>query len=118
MRKIKSGDNVIVMRGKDAGKTGEVLKVIRQVRTKKGQRKMEPQMKVVVKGVNIVKRSQKPNPTFNIPGGIITVEKPIDYSNVMLADAKDNKATRIGIKVDTKTGKKVRVTKKSKAEIK
>ncbi len=116
MRKIKSGDNVIVMRGKDAGKTGEVLKVIRQVRTKRSQRKMEPQMKVVVKGVNIVTRHQKPNPTFNIPGGIIKIEKPVDVSNVMLIDGKD-KPTRVGIKQD-KAGKKVRIAKNTKAEIK
>ena len=118
MRKIQTGDNVIVMRGKDAGKTGEILKVIRQVRTKKSQREMAPLTKVVIKGVNVVTKNQKPNPTLNIPGGTLKIEKPIDISNVMLADTKGDKPTRVGIKVDAKTGKKTRIAKKSNTEIK
>jgi large subunit ribosomal protein L24 len=113
MRKIKTGDNVIVMRGKDAGKTGEVLKVVKKVNGKRAL-----QTKVVIKGVNIITRHQKPNPTFNIPGGLLKIEKPVDISNVMLVDAKTNKPTRITMQVDAKTGKKSRVYKKSKQAIK
>jgi len=113
MRKIKTGDNVIVMRGKDAGKTGEVLKVVKKVNGKRAL-----QTKVVIKGVNLVTRHQKPNPTFNIPGGILKIEKPVDISNVMLVDAKTSKPTRITIQVDAKTGKKSRVYKKSNQVIK
>ncbi|MCA9387296.1 50S ribosomal protein L24 [Candidatus Dojkabacteria bacterium] len=107
--KIKKGDKVKVMRGKDAGKTGEVIKVINP---KVGINKS---VKVVVKDVNIVKKNQKPNPTFNIPGGIIEFEKPIDVSNVMLVEG--SKVTRAGLQIDEKTGKKVRISKKSGKEI-
>lgn len=108
MNKIKRGDKVIVMRGKDSGKTGEVSKVISKT-SAKGQIITT----IVVSGVNIVKRSQKPNPQFGIAGGIIEIEKPIDVSNVMLLDPKSGKPTRVGFKVDEKTGKKTRVSKKS-----
>lgn len=107
--KIKKGDKVKVMRGKDAGKTGEVIKV---VNPKPGIRKA---VKVVVKGVNVVKKNQKPNPTFNVPGGIIEFEKPLDVSNVMIVEG--TKVTRMGRKVDPKTGKKIRISKKSGKEI-
>lgn len=106
MTKIKKGDNVVVMRGKDAGKTGEVLSVVSRITAKKKQRVM-----VVVKGVNIVKKSQKPNPQFGIKGGFIEFEKPIDLSNVMMLDPKSGKPTRVGFKVEN--GKKVRISKKS-----
>ncbi|BCX14271.1 MAG: 50S ribosomal protein L24 [Candidatus Dojkabacteria bacterium] len=108
MNKIKVGDTVQVMRGKDAGKKGEVLKIVK-TKNKKG----DSVMKVVVKGVNIVKRAQKPNPQFGIPGGIIEIEKPIDISNVMYFDESVNSPTRIGFKIDEKTGKKFRISKKS-----
>ncbi len=103
MLKIKKGDNVKVMRGKDAGKEGEVLKVILG----------DKQTKVIVKGINIVKRSQKPNPQLGIAGGVSEMEKGIDISNVMLIDKKSGKATRVIIKVDSKTGKKARVSQKT-----
>ncbi len=108
--KIKKGDKVQVMRGKDAGKTGEVLQVIYP---KKGENK---NVRIVVKGANIVKKNQKPNPTFNIPGGIIEFERPIDISNVMIVEG--NKPTRVGYNIEEKTNKKVRVSKKSGKEIK
>src|SRR6185369_17206977 len=104
MNKIKKGDIVQIMRGKDAGKKGEVMSVVAK-RLHNGV----VVCKAVVKGVNIVKKSQKPNPTLGITGGIIEFEKPIDLSNVMYFDEKAGKPSRVGFKVDEKTGKKVRI---------
>lgn len=112
MRKIQQGDKVKVMNGKDAGKEGEVLMVVEKI-NKRGK----PVTKVVVRGVNIAKKHRKPNPTFNIAGGIIEIEKPIDISNVMLIDPESGAPTRVGFKTDDKTGKKVRYAKKSGAII-
>jgi large subunit ribosomal protein L24 len=108
MNKLKKGDKVKVMRGKDAGKEGEIEKLIYKV-DKQGKKVT----KALIHGVNVVKRSQKPNPQFGIQGGIVEIEKPIDVSNVMLIDKKTGKPTRVGFKVDEKTGKKVRFAKKS-----
>lgn len=95
--KIKKGDQVIVLSGDDKGKTGEVVKA------------MPKEGKVVVQGVNLVKRHTKPSQTN--PGGIVTKEAPINVSNVAIVDPKTNKASKIGYKnVD---GKKVRVARKS-----
>lgn len=95
--KIKKGDQVIVLSGEDKGKTGEVVK------------SMPKESKVVVQGINLVKRHQKPSQTT--PGGIVTKEAPIDISNVAIVDPKTGKASKIGYKeVD---GKKVRVARKS-----
>lgn len=95
--KIKKGDQVIVLSGEDKGKTGEVVK------------SMPKESKVVVQGINLVKRHTKPSQTT--PGGIITKEAPIDSSNVAIVDPKTGKASKIGYKeVD---GKKVRVARKS-----
>ena len=110
MTKIRKGDNVKVMRGKDAGKTGEVLLVVRKTTQFGTERTM-----VVVKDINVVKKSQKPNPQFGIQGGFINFEKPIDISNVMLVDAKGN-ASRVGFKIED--GKKVRINKKDGSVIK
>ena len=97
--KIKKGDQVVILSGDDTGKTGEVLKA------------MPKENKVVVQGVNLVKRHTKPSQTN--PGGIVTKEAPINASNV--AFAKDGKATKVGYKnVD---GKKVRVARKTGAVI-
>jgi large subunit ribosomal protein L24 len=96
--KIKKGDQVIVLSGDDKGKTGEVVKA------------MPKEGKVVVQGVNLVKRHTKP--TQENAGGIISKELPIHVSNVALIDPKSGKATRVGIKVE-KDGSKVRVAKKS-----
>ncbi len=93
--KIKKGDQVIVLSGDDKGKTGEVVKA------------MPKEGKVVVQGVNLVKRHTKPSQTT--PGGIVTKEAPIHVSNVALA--VEGKATKIAYKeID---GKKVRVARKS-----
>ena len=95
--KIKKGDQVIVITGRDKGKTGEVIK------------SMPKENKVIVQGINLVKRHTKP--TQESAGGIISKEAPIHVSNVALIDPKDGKATRIGFKVED--GKKVRVSKRS-----
>ncbi|MBO7257579.1 MAG: 50S ribosomal protein L24 [Alphaproteobacteria bacterium] len=96
--KIKKGDQVIVITGRDKGKTGEVTKA------------MPKENKVLVSGINLVKRHTKP--TQENAGGIISKELPIHVSNVALIDPKSGKATRVGIKVE-KDGSKVRVAKKS-----
>ena len=95
--KIKKGDQVVVLSGDDKGKNGEVVKA------------MPKEGKVVVQGVNLVKRHQKPSQTN--PGGIVTKEAPLHVSNVALVDAKSGKATKVGYK--EVNGKKVRVARKS-----
>lgn len=95
--KIKKGDQVIVLSGEDKGKTGEVV------------RSMPKESKVVVQGINLVKRHTKPSQTT--PGGIVTKEAPIDISNVAIVDPKSGKASKIGYK--EVNGKKVRVARKS-----
>ena len=96
--KIKKGDQVVVLTGKDKGKKGEVLKALPEKR------------RVIVQGVNVVKKHQKP--TQFAPGGIEEKELSIHVSNVALADPKGGKATRVGYKI-LKDGKKVRVAKAS-----
>ena len=96
--KIKKGDKVIVITGKDKGKTGEVTKA------------MPKENKVIVSGVNMVKRHQKP--TQENAGGIVNKEAPIHVSNVAIVDPKSGKASRIGTKI-LDNGRKVRVAKKS-----
>lgn len=96
--KIKKGDSVIVLTGKDKGKKGEVLRAI------------PTESRVVVSGVNVVKKHTKP--TQFAAGGIEEKELSIHISNVALADPKSGKATRIGFKAG-KDGKKMRVAKKS-----
>ncbi|MCR4267651.1 50S ribosomal protein L24 [Nitratireductor sp. ZSWI3] len=98
MQKIKKGDKVVVLAGKDKGRTGEVVKV------------MPKDDKAVVRGVNLVRRHQKQS--AQTEGGIITKEAPIHLSNLAVADPKDGKPTRVGFKVQ-EDGKKVRVAKRS-----
>lgn len=100
--KIKKGDQVIVLTGKDKGKKGEVLRVITE------------DMRVLVAGVNIATKHTKPSQTT--PGGIQKTELPLHISNVALADPKSGKPTRVGFKT-LKDGKKVRVAKKSGEQI-
>ncbi len=100
--KIRKGDKVVVLTGRDRGRTGEVI----EVRPTEGR--------ALVRGVNLVKRHQKQ--TAQQEGGIISKEAPIHLSNIAYADPKDGKPTRIGFKVLT-DGKKVRVAKRSGAEI-
>lgn len=96
--KIREGDKVKVISGKDKGKVSTVLKVLKS------------DNKIVVEGVSMVKRHVKPG-TVSKEGGIISIEKPIDVSNVMYYDESSKKTTRIGYKVID--GKKVRVSKKT-----
>jgi large subunit ribosomal protein L24 len=96
--KIKKGDTVIVLTGKDKGKQGEVLSVQRD------------DNRVVVAGINLVKKHVKPSATST--GGIVAKELSIHASNVSLIDPKSGKATRVGYKIDT-AGVKTRVAKKS-----
>ncbi len=100
--KIKSGDTVRVMSGRDRGKTGTVLKVIRD------------KDRVLVEGVNIVTKRVKPT-AENPQGGLVEKEAPIHISNVMLVDPKKGVPTRVGYKF--KDGKKVRYSKKTGEEI-
>lgn len=96
--KIKKGDKVFVIAGKDKGTTGEVVKVIPGLN------------RVVVSGVAVAKRHTKPNQQ-QTAGGIINKEMPIHVSNVALLDPKDNKPVRVGFKVVD--GKKVRISRRS-----
>ena len=100
---FKVGDEVVVITGSDKGKKGKILKTLKT------------ENKVVVEGVNIVKKHQKPTGTET--GGIIEVAAPINASNVMIVDPKTKKRTRIGHTTDEKTGKKIRITKKSNEKI-
>jgi large subunit ribosomal protein L24 len=95
MQKIRKGDKVVVLTGKDKGRNGEVLRV------------MPKDDKAVVRGVNIIRRHQKQSQSQE--GGIISKEAPIHLSNIALVDPKDGKATRVGFEV--RDGKKVRVAK-------
>ncbi len=97
--RIKKGDTVQVISGKDKGVKGEILRVLREER------------RVVVKGVNVCTRHQKPS--MNNPGGLIKKEQSIHASNVMLVDPNNDKPTRIGMKVVD--GKKVRISKRTGA---
>ncbi|MAZ71244.1 MAG: 50S ribosomal protein L24 [Porticoccus sp.] len=97
MRKIKRDDEIIVTAGKDKGKRGKVLKV-------------QADGRLLISGVNIIKKHQKPNPQMNIPGGIIEKEAPIQSSNVAIYNRATSKADRVGFKV-LEDGKKVRIFK-------
>ena len=96
--KIRKGDKVVVRTGKDKGKTGEVLRVLRE------------EARVLVQGVNMVKRHSRPAP--GNPGGIIDKEAPIHISNVALTDPKTGKPTRVGFKI-LDGGRKVRIARGS-----
>lgn len=95
---LKTGDKVVVIAGKDKGKEGKITKTLKS------------ENKVIVEGVNMMKKHVKPN--GQTAGSIVETEAPIHASNVMILDPKTNKRTRIGHTVDKK-GKKIRVSKKS-----
>ncbi|MGV6801933.1 MAG: 50S ribosomal protein L24 [bacterium] len=95
--KLKKGDTVIVLTGKDKGREGEITTV------------MPKDNKVIVSGINMVKRHTKPSQMSN--GGIISKEAPLHISNVALKDPKSGKPTRVGFKIDGE--RKVRVAKNS-----
>ena len=94
MGKIKKGDNVVVIAGRDKGKRGDVASVV-------------DDRHVIVNGINKVKRHTKPNPMKNQPGGIVAKEMPIDVSNVAIWNPVTQKADRIGMRV-LEDGRKVR----------
>jgi large subunit ribosomal protein L24 len=103
--KLRTDDEVIVISGKDKGKTGKIIRVDRA------------KDRVYVEGINIIKRHQRPNPARpNAPVGVIEREGPVHVSNVALLDPKDNKPTRIGTR-RTEQGQRMRVTKRSGTEI-
>ena len=93
MNKIKSDDEVIVIAGKDKGKRGKVQKFVGDSR-------------VLVSGINMVKRHTKPNPQAGVAGGIVEQEAPLQISNIALYNPTTNKADRVGFRVED--GKKVR----------
>ncbi len=95
MRKIKKGDEIIVIAGKDKGRKGNVLKVVR-----KGEY-------LIIEGINTVKKHIKANPNANERGGIAIKEMPIHKSNVMVYDTASDEGSRVGIKV-LEDGKRVR----------
>ena len=99
MNRIKKGDDVIVIAGKDKGKRGNVLRVLDNGR-------------VMVDGINIIKKHVRPNPQAGETGGIVEQEAAMDSSNISLFDAASGKASRVGVKV-LEDGKKVRVYKTS-----
>ncbi len=96
MNKMKKGDEVIVITGKDKGRRGTVLQVFDDER-------------VLVEGVNVAKKHTKPNPNMGVQGGIVDQDMPIDISNVMVFNPKTKKGDRVGIKVsdDGKTKERV-----------
>ena len=95
MRRIKKGDDVVVIAGKDKGRRGTVVRVLAD------------EDRVIVENVNMVKKHQKPNPALGIPGGIIEKEMPIHVSNVMLYNPATGKPDRVGFKT-LEDGRKVR----------
>ena len=96
--KLRKGDDVVIISGRDKGKTGSILRVLRS------------EDRVVVDGVNMVKRHTRPSQAQ--PGGIVDKEAPIHISNVSLTDPKNGTATRVGYKF-LEDGRKVRVSKQS-----
>jgi large subunit ribosomal protein L24 len=105
MARIRTDDNVIVISGKDKGKTGKVLRV-------------DPSRdRVYVEGLNMIKRHQRPLPGRpNMQVGVIEKEGPIHISNVAIVDPKDHKPTRVGVTRNAE-GRRVRVTRRSGAEL-
>ena len=106
--RVRTDDQVVLISGKDAGKTGRVVRTDPQRR------------RVFVEGLNMVKRHERPRSSGDLKnaqaGGIVEKEGPIDVSNVMLLDPKDNKPSRVGVRRD-KGGKRVRYAKRTGTEI-
>jgi large subunit ribosomal protein L24 len=103
MSKIKKGDNVVVIAGRDKGKRGDVSRIVDAGH-------------VIVNGINTVKKHTKPNPMKNQPGGIVTKEMPIDVSNVAIYNPVTKKADRIGVR-KLEDGRKVRFFKSNGEQI-
>ena len=101
--KLKRDDEVIVITGKDKGKTGKISKVLANG-------------KIIIEGVNTVKKHQKPNPQAGVTGGIIEQEAPIEVSNVAILNSATGKADRVGFRLED--GKKVRFFKSNNELVK
>jgi large subunit ribosomal protein L24 len=101
--KIKKGDQILVIAGRDKGKRGRVTEVIKS------------KDRVLVEGIGMIKKATRPNPSAGIQGGIIEKEAPIHASNVMLIEPGTGNPTRVGYKVVD--GKKVRISRKTGAVI-
>lgn len=101
MSKIRKGDEIVVITGKDKGRRGKVEQVL------------VAEGKLIVEGINVAKKHQKGNPQAGVPGGIVEKAMPIDASNVMLWNAKAGKGDRVGYK--TEGDRKVRVFKSNQA---
>jgi large subunit ribosomal protein L24 len=99
MRKIRKGDEVIVQTGRDKGRRGSVIRVL-------------DEQKILVQGVNLVKKHVKPNPMRGEPGGIVAREAPIQTANVAIFNPATGKADRVGIRV-LEDGSRVRFYKKT-----
>jgi len=102
MRKIKRDDQVVVIAGKDKGKRGKVVSVLADDR-------------VVVAGVNIIKKHTKPNPNAGVQGGIVEREAPLHVSNIAIVNPETQKADRVGFKLEN--GEKLRVFKSTQKSI-
>ena len=103
--KLRTGDEVVVLAGRDVGKTGTLRKILKS------------KNKGIVSGVNMVKKHTKPNPQLGVTGGIVEQESPIDLSNIQIWDSKIKKGSRISMKIDEKTGKKERLNKKTGKQV-
>ena len=101
--KIKKGDRVVVLQGKDRGKEGVVM------------RSLPTKGKVIVEGINIAKKHQKPT-RVTMQGGIIDKDMPLDVSNVAVIDPSDGKPTRVGYRIDA-DGAKVRISRRTGVEL-
>lgn len=102
MNKIRKGDEVVVITGRDKNRRGTVLRVLANG-------------KLVVDGINVVKKHQRPNPNAGVAGGIVEKEMPLDVSNVMLWNPKSDKGDRVGFRFEGEGGerRKLRVFKSS-----
>ncbi len=103
MQKIKQNDEVIVLKGRDRGKRGKILRIMDDGRA-------------MVGGINMVKRHTKPNPNLGVAGGIIEKEAPIQRANLAIYNAASDKADRVGFKL-LEDGKKVRIFKSNQEMI-
>lgn len=101
---VRKNDMVVVRAGKDRGKRGRVLRIV------------AADNRVVVEGVNLIKRHTRPNPQKNVKGGIVEREAPIHASNVMLLDPETNEPTRVGSRTQP-DGRRVRISRKSGAVV-
>ena len=104
MRKLRKGDEIIVITGKDKGKRGTITQVL------------PSQDRLLVEGINMVKKHQKPNPNLGIPGGRVDKEMPLHVSNVAICNPARGKADRVGIKI-LDDGRKVRIFKSNNEAI-